>query len=95
MEIVRSVADKIREHGEITGAISLANFQKPVEKPAEDARFFEKIGYNKRSNELEQRMREGDIEAGRTHPRSSRTILADLRSRSARAHLKHLTCLMP
>lgn len=64
MEIVRSVADKIREHGEITGAISLANFQKPVEKPAEDARFFEKIGYNKRSNELEQRMREGNIEAG-------------------------------
>jgi len=66
MEIVREVADKIRKHGEITGAISLANFQKPAVKPAEDARFFEKIGYNKRSNELEERMRNGEVEAAQS-----------------------------
>ncbi|MCA8985866.1 MAG: MMPL family transporter [Planctomycetaceae bacterium] len=66
LEVVRRVAEKIRGHADITGAISLADFQKQYPKPAENARFLEKIGYNKRSNEMEQRMRGGEVEAAKS-----------------------------
>jgi len=61
LEIVREITEKIRDHEEITGAISLAAFQKPVEAPGEDAKFFEKIKYNKRSNEFEERIKSGEL----------------------------------
>jgi len=66
LEIVRQVTEKVRQHGEITGALSLADFQRSFPKPGPKARFLERAGYNKRSNELETRMKEGDISAAGT-----------------------------
>ncbi len=67
MEIVREITGKIRNHPEITGAISLADFQKKIEKPIkkEGDRGFTRrsILYNKRSNILQRRIAEGEIEA--------------------------------
>ncbi len=67
MEIVRSITDKVRNHPEITGAVSLADFQKKTEKPVKkegDRGFTRKnILYNKRSNIMQRRVAGGEIEA--------------------------------
>ncbi len=65
MEIVRKITEKIRNHHEITGAVSLADFQKVTEKPVkkEGERGFTRksILYNKRSNILQRRITEGEF----------------------------------
>jgi predicted RND superfamily exporter protein len=63
LEIVRSVTQNIREHEQISGAISLADFQKVYPPPEPDAPFLRRVTYNKRSNEFETRMKQGDASA--------------------------------
>ncbi len=66
LEVVRQVSEKLRGHHEITGAVSLADFQRQHPKPPESARFIEKASYNRRSNEMEKRMKEGEVEAAKS-----------------------------
>ncbi len=63
LEIVREVGQTIREHPEISGVISLADFQPTVNAPPEDAGTFAKIRYNRRSTETERRIKSSE-EAG-------------------------------
>ncbi len=69
MEIVREITEKIRNHHEITGAVSFADFQKKIEKPVkkEGERGFTRksILYNKRSNILRKRVASGEFEAAK------------------------------
>jgi uncharacterized protein len=64
MEIVREVQDRISEHPEVSGTLSLADFQPVTPAPPADARTFQKITYNRRSSEVERRIKdEGEIGA--------------------------------
>ncbi len=58
LEIVREVGNSICENSEISGVISLADFQPVSQAPPEDARTFTKIKYNRRSTETERRIKE-------------------------------------
>lgn len=61
MELVRSVEERLRRHPEITGALSLADFQPVSEAPAEDASMLVRSRYQKRANTMEDRIRGGEI----------------------------------
>lgn len=61
MEIVREIEEKVRKNAEISGAVSLADFQPMTEKPPEDAAFFEKIKYNRKSNGVLDAIKEGEM----------------------------------
>ncbi len=63
LEMVREVGQTIREHPEISGVISLADFQPIVDAPPDDASTFAKIKYNRRSTETERRIKSAE-EAG-------------------------------
>jgi predicted RND superfamily exporter protein len=57
MEVVRQVADSVRKHTHVSGAVCLSDFQ-PVRLPPEDtAGTREKILYNRRSSETEKRIK--------------------------------------
>ncbi|MFG0335082.1 MAG: RND family transporter, partial [Maioricimonas sp. JB049] len=58
MEVIRAVEDQIRQHPEISGTLSLADFQPVREAPADDASVRQKIFYNRRSSEAERRIKE-------------------------------------
>jgi predicted RND superfamily exporter protein len=61
LEIVRKVEQQVREHPAVTGALSQADFL-PVQQPlAADAPTRERVLYNRRSNELERRVK-GDAQ---------------------------------
>ncbi len=60
LEIVREVGQTIREHPEISGVISLADFQPTIDAPPDDASTFAKIRYNRRSTETERRIKSAD-----------------------------------
>ncbi len=66
MEVVREIAERMRSHPEITGAVSLADFQVVSERPAADAGFIAKGKYNKRASSIQQRIRDGEIPAAKT-----------------------------
>ncbi len=57
MELVRQVQDKIRTHPEISGTISLTDFQPKTAPPPADATFFQKARYNKRAHTMEERIK--------------------------------------
>lgn len=57
MEVVRQVADSIRQHSQVSGAVCLADFQPTREAPEDDATTREKIMYNRRSSETEKRIK--------------------------------------
>ncbi len=57
MEVVRQVADGIRQHSHVSGAVCLADFQPTREPPSADASTREKIMYNRRSSETEKRIK--------------------------------------
>ena len=57
MEIVREVEKQISDHPEISGSLSLADFQ-PVRLPPIETRGFKRIAYNRRSSEAERRIKE-------------------------------------
>jgi predicted RND superfamily exporter protein len=61
MELVRRVGEQLRSHPEITGCLSLADFQPPVEMPGEDAGVLALSRFNKRANMMQQRIRDGEI----------------------------------
>ncbi len=63
MEIVRRIEQKLDQHDGIAGTISLTDFQPIMEKPPEDAPFFTKIKYNRRSAEVLERIKDGQIES--------------------------------
>ena len=65
MEVVREVAARMRTHDEITGAVSLADFQPVTERPVADAGFLTKGKYNKRASTIQQRIRDGEIPSAR------------------------------
>ncbi|QDU41452.1 MMPL family protein [Maioricimonas rarisocia] len=58
MEVIRAVEDQIRQHPEISGTLSLADFQPVREAPGDDASVRQKIFYNRRSSEAERRIKE-------------------------------------
>lgn len=57
MEIVRRVEEKVRAHPEISGALSLADFQ-PVREPPQTKGRVPWLMYHKRASETERRMKE-------------------------------------
>jgi uncharacterized protein len=57
MEIVRAIESKIRKHPEISGTMSLADFQPVRKRPSETAGFRTKVNYNRRATETEKRIR--------------------------------------
>jgi predicted RND superfamily exporter protein len=59
MELVRELQEALRKHPEITGCISLADFQPVAELP--DDSVFATTQYFKRANIAEDRIREGEI----------------------------------
>lgn len=61
MEVVRTIENKLRNHAEITGAISLADFLEVTERPAADAGFLANSRYNKRANTMQDRLRSGEF----------------------------------
>ena len=61
LEIVRQVEEEIRRHPEVSGTLSLADFQPDRLPPGENASTREKIFYNRRSNEAEKRSKSGDV----------------------------------
>ncbi len=63
MEIVREVESAIKSHPEISGTLSLADFQPVTAVPADDATTFQKIRYNKRSSETERRVKSEEIDS--------------------------------
>ena len=56
LELVRDVQDKIRAHPEISGTISLTDFQPVSVPPAENATFLQKARYHKRANAVQARI---------------------------------------
>lgn len=59
MEIVRRIEEEIRNHPEVSGTLSLADFQPVRDIPGEQASTREKIFFNRRSNETEKRIKAG------------------------------------
>jgi len=57
MEVIRRVEQKVREVPDISGTISLADFQPALEELPEDAGFREKIKRNARAKTVEDRVR--------------------------------------
>ena len=57
MEVVRQVADSIRQHPHVSGAVCLADFQPVRTAPEESAGTREKVLYNRSSTEAEKRIK--------------------------------------
>jgi len=62
LEVVREIETEIRKHPEVSGAISLADFQPVRKAPEADASSRTKIFFNRRSNTTEKRIKEGSLE---------------------------------
>ncbi len=61
MELVRQVENEMSRHPEVQGTISLAAFMPVAEIPAANAGFRQKGLFNRRSNEIESRIKEGEV----------------------------------
>ena len=57
LEVVRQIADGIRRHSQVSGAVCLADFQPVREAPAESAGTRDRVLYNRRSSETEKRIK--------------------------------------
>jgi predicted RND superfamily exporter protein len=60
MELVRNVQNKMRQHPQISGTMSLADFQPVSKRPPNNAGFLQKAKFNRRALEVETRARESD-----------------------------------
>jgi uncharacterized protein len=60
LEIVRQVEEELRAHPEVSGTVSLADFQPVRLAPGSNAPTREKIFFNRRSNEAEKRIKNAD-----------------------------------
>lgn len=67
MELVRQIQDAMRIHPEVSGSLSLADYQPVAERPPEDASFLQRTKFNKRAAAIEQRIREGDATTSRPY----------------------------
>ncbi|MBM4077926.1 MAG: hypothetical protein FJ267_20040, partial [Planctomycetes bacterium] len=65
MEIVREISERMRQHSEITGAVSLADFQPVTEPLTDDSSSIVRIKHNKRARTIQQRIREGEISSAK------------------------------
>lgn len=65
MEVIRAIEEAFRQYSEVSGAISLADFQ-PVSVPPESDSFLANKQYIKRANTIEERIREGEVPASRS-----------------------------
>jgi uncharacterized protein len=61
MEMVRDIQERIRQHGEITGCIALADFQPYTEPLPDSPSLLASSRYHKRANTAEDRIRSGEI----------------------------------
>lgn len=59
LELVRSAATALASHQEVTGTLSLADFQPITERPAERASTFQKIRFNQKVRRIEQEAKSG------------------------------------
>ena len=66
MELVRQIQNKMWEHPEISGSVSLADFQPVSEQPPEDASFLMRTKHHKRATLIQQRIRDGEIPSARS-----------------------------
>lgn len=60
MELIRSVQTRLREHPEISGAFSLADFQPVAESLANDAGFLTRTRYTVRARTVESRVKQSE-----------------------------------
>lgn len=60
LEAVRSATEAIRKHPEISGALSLADFQPISSRPDQSSSFAAKAGYFRRSSIVEQRVKSSE-----------------------------------
>lgn len=67
IELVRQIQNAMRTHPEISGSLSLADYQKVAERPPEDAGFLQKTKYNKRAAAIEQSVRDGELSMSRSY----------------------------
>ncbi|RLS59380.1 MAG: hypothetical protein DWH91_00270 [Planctomycetota bacterium] len=58
MELVREIADGIRAHKEVSGAVCLPYFQPSFSEPGPDSSGRERLVYNRRSSETEKRVKD-------------------------------------
>lgn len=61
MELVRDIQEQMREHAEITGCLSLADFQ-PISELPDPGSVLANSRYHKRANTAEDRIRSGEID---------------------------------
>ncbi len=61
IEIVREIQEKMRTHAEISGTISLVDFQPVSERLAEGAGFLQRTKFNKLASAMQQRVRDGEL----------------------------------
>jgi len=64
MEVVRRIQDKMRQHPEISGTMSLADFQK-LRTPPKQATGFRRLRYNKQAFETERKVKQEGSESHR------------------------------
>jgi predicted RND superfamily exporter protein len=60
MEVVRAIEEKMRQHPQVSGTMSLADFQPASQPPGEDASFPRKARYHKKASVIENRVKEGN-----------------------------------
>ncbi len=66
MELIRGIQERMWAHPEISGSVSLADFQPISESLPEDAGFLLKSKYHKRATQVQQRIRDGEIPGARS-----------------------------
>ncbi|WP_437229670.1 efflux RND transporter permease subunit [Planctomicrobium sp. SH661] len=78
LELVRRIEDNIRAHSEVSGTVSLADFLPQRDPPGAESSPRDKIVYNRRSHETEDRVKLGQSEgAGELLAMSNRTPRPD------------------
>lgn len=61
IELVRKVKDELAKHPEVSGAVTLADFQPVREAPGDDASTRTKIFFNRRSQQTERKIKDGEF----------------------------------
>ncbi|VAX37612.1 FIG00929846: hypothetical protein [hydrothermal vent metagenome] len=59
MEVIRNIQEKIRQHPDISGTLSLADFQPVMTLPSEKAKQLSKMRFARKSNIIEKRIKKG------------------------------------
>lgn len=67
MELIRQIQSQMKVHHQVSGSLSLADFQPVSEQPEADAGFLQKSKHNKKANLIQQRVRDGEIANGKSY----------------------------